>query len=99
MTTPQTIPTDLLYKNLFVVDGGLVEHYNRALQRLIDKQTSLKTFTIDKRGESPEIEEELGRDYLQLGPAHRFTIILSPQQSMALLIHPEFSYDNQVLDF
>lgn len=89
----------ILVRNLFHVDGGLVDNYNRALERVVGKKTSLKSFTIDKRGESPEIEKELGLNYLQAGSAHRYMIIVSPNQRNSKLIHEEFSFDNDVIDF
>lgn len=91
--------SDALTGYLFPVEGDLVENYNRSLERVIGKKTALTSFHIDKRGESPEIEEELGSNYLQSGPAHRYCIIISPDQKNAGLIHEEFSFDHEVLDF
>ncbi|MCP4353206.1 MAG: hypothetical protein GY795_47755 [Desulfobacterales bacterium] len=84
---------------LFKVEGGLVENYNRALEKLTGKKTMLNSFHIDKRGKSPELEEELGKDYLQAGHAHRFCIVLSPNQRKSGLINEEFSFDNELIDF
>lgn len=88
----------LLHDELFEVSGPMVELYNRCLTEIIGRTTKLDRFHIDKRGESPEIEEELGRDYLQAGPSKRFVIVVSPYQRSAPLIHEEFSFDNKVLD-
>jgi hypothetical protein len=90
---------DSLTESLFYVEGDLVDNYNRALEQVIGKRTALTAFHIDKRGESPEIEEELGSNYLQSGPAHRYCIIISPDQKDVGLIHEEFSFDHDVLDF
>ncbi len=89
----------ILHDDLFPVDGELVEHYNRALMLKTGKQTGLTEFRVDKRGESPEIEEELGQNYLQTEAAHRFMIAVSPNQRSTRLIHPEFSFDDRVIDF
>jgi len=91
--------TGILKEQLFHVDGDLIENYNRALERVIGKRTQLTSFHVDKRGESPEIEEELGKNYLQSGPAHRYCIVISPEQKNAGLIHEEFSFDHEILDF
>lgn len=92
-------PHSILTGPLFRVEGDLVENYNRALEKTIGARTALTAFQIDKRGESPELEAELGPNYLQSGPAHRYCIILSPDQKHAGLIHEEFSFDHEVLDF
>ena len=84
---------------LFKVESDLLENYNRALEKAVGKKTALQTFHLDKRGESPEIEAELGRNYLQTGPACRYCILISPDQKDAGLIHEEFSFDHEVLDF
>jgi hypothetical protein len=87
-----------LDQNLFEVDGELVGNYNRSLELIIGKRTSLKSFHVDKRGESPEIEEELGKNYLQTSPAHRYMIVVSPNQKDSGLNHEEFSFDHRVID-
>ena len=89
----------LVQQRMFRVEGQLVDHYNRALEHLIEKKTSLDTFTIDKRGESPEVEKELGKNYLQNSPSHRYIIIVSPSQRDAELYHEEFSFDDKMIDF
>jgi hypothetical protein len=89
----------IMREPLFKVEEDLVGNYNRALETVIGKKTALTLFHIDKRGESPELEEELGKNYLQSGPSHRYCIIVSPDQKDAGLIHEEFSFDNEVLDF
>ena len=82
---------------LFLVEGDLVENYNRALECCIGKRTQKSSFHIDLRGEAPELEEELGTNYLQAGPAHRYCIIVSPEQKNTDLIHEEFSFDSDLL--
>jgi hypothetical protein len=89
---------EIVYSDLFTIDGVLVERYNKALEHITGKRTALKSFRIDKRGKSPEIMEELGVDYLNLGISHRYTIIVSPDQKDAPLIFETTSYDNNVLD-
>lgn len=90
----------LVGNQLFKVEGDLVGNYNRVLEKIIGKKTDLKSFSIDKRGISPEIEEEetLGRNYLQCGPANRYMIVISPDQKDAELLDEEFSFDNSLFD-
>ncbi len=92
------ISEGIINQNLFHVHGELVETYNSALESLTGKRTALKSFHIDKRGESPEVEVELGENTLQCSSSHRFLIILSPDQQSAGLIHEEFSFDDDVLN-
>ncbi len=87
----------MLIETLFHVQGDLVENYNRALEAAIGKRTRQTSFYIDQRGESRELEEELGENYLQSGPAHRYCIVVSPDQKNADLLHEEFSFDGEVL--
>ncbi len=88
----------IILEKLFVVSGDLVENYNRVLEAVIGKRTQSQTFHIDKRGESPELEQELGENFLQSGPSHRYCLILSPEQSEADLMHKEFSFDDDILN-
>jgi hypothetical protein len=88
-----------LPERLYPVTGALVDRYNRALEWAVGRRTGLTEFHVDRRGESPEIEAELGRNYLQAGMAHRYAIVVSPDQAGAGLIHEEFSFDPRVLDF
>jgi hypothetical protein len=90
---------NLFDRPLFRVDGDLVDHYNRCLEKVRGIRTSLTSFTVDKRGVSPEIIDELGPCYLQNGPSHRYMIILSPDQQRTPLLCEEFSFDNDVIDF
>jgi hypothetical protein len=88
----------LVQTNMFHVDKELVEHYNRALEKTTGRKTGLSSFSIDKRGESPEVEEELGKNYLQCSPSHRYLITVSPDQKNVDLIHEEFSFDNDIVN-
>lgn len=92
------ITEGIINRNLFHVQGKLVETYNAALESLTGKRTALTSFHIDKRGESPEIEAELGKNVLQCSSSHRFMIIISPDQQAAGLIHEEFSFDETILN-
>lgn len=85
--------------DLYKVEGELVDNYNRALEKAVGVKTGLTSFFVDKRGESREICDELGEHYLQSGPAHRYCIIVSPDQRNAGLVHEEFSFDNEIIDF
>jgi hypothetical protein len=89
----------LIQRGLFRVEGELVSHYNRALEAAVGRETTLTEFHLDKRGESPEIEEELGWNYLQRSRSDRYLIIVSPDQGGADLIHEEFSFDDDIIGF
>ncbi len=88
----------IIETDLFKVEGGLVSSYNASLKKIIGKKTSLKEFSIDKRGVSPEIQAELGESYLQTGPTSRYVIIVSPEQKSAPLITEEFSFDDSIIN-
>lgn len=93
-----TYTSGILENRLFLVEGDLVGNYNRALEMLTGKRTALTSFHIDQRGKSPEIEAELGEQYLQSGASHRYCIILSPDQKDADLLHEEFSFDRDLFE-
>ncbi|OLD16047.1 MAG: hypothetical protein AUI91_14940 [Acidobacteria bacterium 13_1_40CM_3_56_11] len=93
----RTLRTEGLLPPLFPVEGRLVEYYNRALKQVTGIETSLSSFTVDMRGKSPEIAEELGDDYLQVSDAHRFMIIVSPEQMDAGMLQSEFSIDSDAI--
>lgn len=88
-----------MHARLYPVGPELAANYNRALEASVGRRTSLQEFHIDKRGESPEIEEELGWNYLQRSRSDRYLIIVSPEQRNADLLHEEFSFDEEILDF
>jgi len=96
--SPELDFSNLLDRKLALVEGDLVENYNRALKAIIDKETSLKSFHVDKRGVSPEISKELGNDYLQCGPANRYIIVVTPDQKDASLLNEEYSFDHELFD-
>jgi hypothetical protein len=87
----------MLFKRLFPIEGELVESYNRALRKVTGMETKLSAFHVDRRGKSPEIQRELGPDYLQAGHA-RYMIVVSPEQAGMDIIHPEFSFDETLFE-
>jgi len=89
----------LVGSKLFSVAGDLVAGYNRALKTITGKEIALTSFYIDKAGASPEVEAELGKDYLRCGTPNRYIIIISPEQMNAELLREEFSFDNSILNF
>ena len=93
------IERGLMFGNLFRVDSPvLVARYNRALQVLTGKQTTLTEFHIDISGFSPEVGEELG-DELYLNPrgVNRQFILLSTDQMTAPLLNATFSHSRTIL--
>lgn len=98
MMTRTLISEGILHRNLYhVTEPYLVELYNRGLEAVIQKKTALTEFHLDMRGMSPEIEAELGKNYLQCDPSSRYMIIVSPNQQHAGLLHQEFSFDYGVM--
>jgi len=81
--------------NLGLKDGGLmavrhphmVERYNRALECLVDRRTSLRQFRIDATGFSPEVAADLGDpDYLNpLGVNRKYILISLDQKGLPVL--------------
>ena len=93
------IEKGLMFGNLVEVSSPvLVERYNRALQHLTGKTTSLADFHIDISGYSPEIGAELD-DPLYLNPngVNRQFIILTTEQKSAPLLHPKFSFSRWLI--
>jgi len=89
----------LMFGNLIEVSSpALIERYNRALQHLAGKTTSLPDFHIDLSGYSPEIGDELG-DHLYLNPngANRQFILLTTAQKDAPLLNIKFSTSRGIL--
>ncbi|MEP3048204.1 MAG: DUF6638 family protein [Roseibium sp.] len=89
----------LMYGNLFqVASPALVERYNRALQKLIGRQTSLTEFHVDLSGFSPEIGDELeDPHYLNPNGCNRQFIILSLEQMSAPLLNAKFSTSRSII--
>jgi hypothetical protein len=97
--TPHLKGLSLLDRPLFKVKEEHVEFYNRCLQKISGRTTRHSSFEVDKRGFSPQLGAELGENYLQKDPSHRYMIIISPEQQTAPLLREEFSVDKDVIDF
>jgi hypothetical protein len=93
------IQKGLMFGNLIeITSGALIERYNRALQHLTGKTTSLVDFHIDISGFSPEIGEELGDDrYLNPNGCNRQFILLTTAQKTAPLLNVTFSTSRGIL--
>lgn len=94
------ITKGLMFGNLIEVSSpALVERYNRALQHLTGKTTTLSDFHIDISGYSPEIGDELGDDlYLNPNGCNRQFILLTTAQKTAPLLHIKFSTSRGILE-
>jgi len=81
--------------NLFPVKTKkMIQRYNACLEHLGMEPTSLKSFSIDKVGWSPQIAKEKGDDhYLTHGPSNTVGIILSVEQANASLHYPHYSFE------
>ncbi|MEP5728838.1 MAG: DUF6638 family protein [Sulfitobacter sp.] len=93
------IKNGLMFGNLFhVASPALVERYNRALEHLTGKRTSLDDFHVDISGYSPEVGDEFN-DHLYLNHAgvNRQFILLSMEQRSAPLLHSKFSTSRGIL--
>jgi len=89
----------LMYGNLVEVSSAsMVNRYNRALEHLTGKRTSLEEFHVDISGFSPEIGEEFG-DPLYLNPngCNRQFILLNVAQKTAPLLNAHFSTSRSIL--
>ena len=93
------IEKGLMFGNLIEVSSpALVERYNRALEHLAGKRTTLTDFHIDISGYSPEIGDELGDDrYLNPNGCNRQFILLTTAQKTAPLLNVTFSTSRGVL--
>jgi hypothetical protein len=89
----------LMFGNLFHVSSpALVERYNRALEHLTGKRTSLTDFHIDISGYSPEVGDDLGdQEYLNHQGVNRQFILLSMEQRTAPLLNMKFSTSRGIL--
>ncbi|MEP3276041.1 MAG: DUF6638 family protein [Stappiaceae bacterium] len=89
----------LMFGNLYDVSSPtLVTRYNRALQHLIGRATTLNEFHIDISGYSPEIAEELDdQHYLNPHGCNRQFILLSVGQKTAPLLNAKFSTSRRIL--
>lgn len=93
------IENGLMFGNLVHVAAPvLVTRYNRALQHLTGKQTTLTDFHIDISGYSPEIGDELGDHlYLNHNGVNRQFILLTTDQKNAPLLNATFSTSRDIL--
>jgi hypothetical protein len=93
------IEKGLMFGNLVeVTSPALIERYNRALEHLAGKRTTLADFHIDISGYSPEIGDELGDDrYLNPNGCSRQFIILTTAQKTAPLLNVTFSTSRGIL--
>ena len=93
------IKSGLMFGNLVHVSSpALVERYNRALEHLTGKTTSLTDFYIDISGYSPEVGHELGDDlYLNHAGVNRQFILLTTAQKTAPLLNAKFSTSRGIL--
>ena len=93
------IKSGLMFGNLIhVASPALVERYNRALQHLTDKTTTLTDFYIDISGYSPEIGHELNDPlYLNHQGVNRQFILLTTDQKRAPLLDAKFSTSRGIL--
>ncbi len=86
----------LIGKGLLPIDKPiLVDRYNKCLDEIGLPPTSLKKFSIDGWGWSPEIaEEQNNKFYLSHGgPANPYMILLSPKQEGRPIYFPYHSFD------
>ena len=93
------VRSGLMFGNLVEVNSpALVGRYNRALQHLIGKETTLTEFHIDISGYSPEIGDEF-EDNLYLNPngCNRQFILLTTDQKFAPLLNAQFSTSRSIL--
>ncbi|MGO4908049.1 DUF6638 family protein [Pseudorhodobacter sp. W20_MBD10_FR17] len=93
------IQKGLMFGNLVEVSSpALIERYNRALEHLAGKRTTLTDFHIDISGYSPEIGDELGDDrYLNPNGCNRQFVLLTTAQKTAPLLNVTFSTSRGVL--
>ncbi|KNG93842.1 DUF6638 family protein [Pseudaestuariivita atlantica] len=89
----------LMFGNLVhVTSPVLVERYNRALEHLTGRRTTLDDFHIDIAGSSPEVGEELGDPlYLNHAGVNRQFILLTTEQKTAPLLDAQFSHSRDIL--
>lgn len=93
------IEKGLMFGGLIRVDSAAwVGLYNRALKKLIGRETALTEFHIDLSGQSPEIGDELGdMDYLRPAGGNRQFILLTTEQKSAPLLASDLSVLRDVL--
>ncbi|WP_415922172.1 DUF6638 family protein [Tateyamaria sp. SN6-1] len=95
----ELIKRGLMFGNLFHVSSpALAARYNRALEHLTGKTTTLTDFYIDISGYSPEVGQELGDPlYLNHDGVNRQFILLSTEQRRCPLLDAKFSTSRPIL--
>ena len=95
----ELIKRGLMFGNLFhVTSPALAARYNRALEHLTGRTTTLTDFYIDISGYSPEIGQELGDPlYLNHDGVNRQFILLSTEQRRCPLLDAKFSNSRPIL--
>jgi hypothetical protein len=98
----------LINQNLFTVKGEIASRYNEVLKNVFDLECKEDNFRIDKRGLSPELSKyfkekysdrfEFGENYLNMGSANQFMVIVSPDQKNSSLVAPQTSYEDKLYD-
>lgn len=90
---PGKLNSQMPYDQLLVVDEPhLVERYYKALKSFGLKPPSLKKFSIDMTGFSPEVAKSLKDvNYLDPNSVNRRFVILSPEQALLPVTHTSFS--------
>lgn len=90
---------EIIYRELLVIGSKtLIERYNKALERLTGKRTSLELFHIDRSGYSPEIAVEFDdNDYLDTYGINKKFIIVSLAQKDLPVIRSHFSSTGEFL--
>lgn len=93
------IEKGLMFGNLIRVNSAAwVSLYNRALKKVIGRETALTEFHIDISGYSPEIGDELDNmDYLRVEGGDRQFILLTTEQKTAPMLNAELSVLRDVL--
>jgi hypothetical protein len=98
----------LINQNLFTVKGEIASRYNAVLKNVFDLECKEDNFRIDKRGLSPELSKyfkekyperlEFGENYLNMGSANQFMVIVSPDQKNSPLVAPQTSYEDKLYE-
>ncbi len=88
---------NLFRDGIVAVQGALIDRYNKCLQLIGASPTTLKAFTIDGFGWSPEVAEEKNNTfYLNNGEANTHAIIISPLQKGKPVLMPFHSFDRDL---
>lgn len=89
-----------LYESALVpLSGSLANRYNQCLELIGVAPSTLKNFSIDGMGWSPEIaEEKKDNYYLNIGEANTNAIIISPDQREKPVYMPSHSFDRDIMN-